>query len=284
MTNRQRSVIALGLIISVVCMALAFNGLKPVDVIASIQQANGWLLLAAAVWYLASRIVIALRWWFLLRSTQVIPVMRLLEMICIGYMGNNVYPLRAGEILRVLLLRREYGVPIVRSTTIVLAERLFDGIVLLSFVLLAALTLDIGSPEVEAVISLAAPVFGAALVVFFALALNPTLFRRVVRLVTDRLPGAIGGRLAGMADHVIDGCPPACRRSRHRRTRRAAHARRSVRHDRHVVWDMAAGSRDLLAGSGGLRSERRLPGHAAGGRRGQSGRADPGLAWPVWGI
>ncbi|MDZ4768330.1 MAG: lysylphosphatidylglycerol synthase transmembrane domain-containing protein [Chloroflexota bacterium] len=205
MTNRQRAIVGVGLLISVIFMALAFRDLKPIDVWAYIQRANPWLLLTAAVWYLGTRLVIALRWWFLLRSTRAVPLLDLLQLVCIGYMGNNVYPLRAGEILRVLLLKREYQVPIVRTTTVILAERVFDGIVLLSFVVVAVLTLDTGSPEVRSVITIAAPVFGVALIVFFTLALNPATFRALLRWVCARLPDAIGSRVQPLGEHVIDG-------------------------------------------------------------------------------
>jgi uncharacterized membrane protein YbhN (UPF0104 family) len=205
MSNRQRAIVVIGLLISAVFLVLAFQGLKPDEVLASISSASLPLVIAGAVWYLASRIVIALRWGFLLRSTRAVPVRSLLELVCIGYMGNNVYPLRAGELLRIFLLRREHAVPVVRTTTIIVAERVFDGVVLLSFVILGVLVLDVGTPEVRAIISLAAPLFALALIVFFALALNQTLFRRLLAGVCDRLPAGIGGRLRGLGEHVIDG-------------------------------------------------------------------------------
>ncbi len=205
MNNRQRAIVIIGLVISVVFLVLAFQGLQPGEVLESIRSASVPLLIAGALWYLASRIVIALRWGFLLRSTRAVPVRDLLELVCIGYMGNNVYPLRAGELLRIFLLRREQGIPVIRTTTVIVAERVFDGVVLLSFVVLAVLVLDIGTPEVRTIISLAAPLFAAALIVFFALALNQALFRRLLGWVCDRLPAAIGSRLRGLGEHVIDG-------------------------------------------------------------------------------
>lgn len=205
MTNRQRMIVGVGLLISALFIALAFNGLKPGEVLETIQKANGWLLLLAAAWYVATRFVIALRWGFLLRSTKVVPLIDLVQLVCIGYMGNNVYPLRAGEILRVLLLKREHQVPIVVSTTVILVERLFDGIVLLSFVVVAVLLLDVGAPEVRAVIGVAAPLFAIALVAFFALALNPKLFRSLLHWVCARLPSVVGTRVQDLGEHVIDG-------------------------------------------------------------------------------
>ena len=69
--------------------------------------------------------------------------------VCIGYMGNNIYPARAGEVLRAYVLRRTEGVPITASLATILVERIFDGVVMLGFVFvnlpeLSGLTSDSG--------------------------------------------------------------------------------------------------------------------------------------------
>jgi len=53
---------------------------------------------------------------------------------CIGYMGNNIYPARAGEVLRAVVLKRREGVPISASLATIIVERIFDGVVMLAFV------------------------------------------------------------------------------------------------------------------------------------------------------
>ncbi|MCK6578419.1 MAG: flippase-like domain-containing protein [Anaerolineae bacterium] len=205
MTSRQRLLVIAGLLISVVFLVLAFRDLKPLEVVTYIRNADTGLLIVAAVWYLITRLVTSLRWWFLLRTTRSMPLWDLLQLVCIGYMGNNIYPLRAGEVLRIVLLKREHDVPMMRTTTVILAERVFDGIVLLTFVVVALLSLNVGTPEVRSVVTIAAPVFGAALLVFFALALNPRLSSRILRWFTTKLPGALGGRIQALGEHVIAG-------------------------------------------------------------------------------
>ena len=79
-------------------------------------------------------------------------------------MGNNVYPLRAGDALRIVLLRRNHAVPIVRGTTIVIIERLFDGCVMLTFIMFSLLFINLQSPEVEAIVEVTTPLFIIALV------------------------------------------------------------------------------------------------------------------------
>ena len=51
-------------------------------------------------------------------------------------MGNNIYPARAGEVLRAAILKRHEGVPISASLATIIVERIFDAVVMLMFVFL----------------------------------------------------------------------------------------------------------------------------------------------------
>ena len=69
--------------------------------------------------------------------------------VTIGYMGNNIFPARAGEILRALILKRRRDVPVSASLATIIVERVYDGVVMLAFVFLnlpelARLTMDSG--------------------------------------------------------------------------------------------------------------------------------------------
>jgi uncharacterized protein (TIRG00374 family) len=56
--------------------------------------------------------------------------------VTIGYMGNNIYPARAGEVLRAVVLKRKQQIPISASLATIIVERVFDGVVMLGFVFL----------------------------------------------------------------------------------------------------------------------------------------------------
>ena len=52
------------------------------------------------------------RWRYLLRPVaEEIPTLRLFPTVVIGYMGNNIYPARIGEVLRSFVLNRDEEVP-----------------------------------------------------------------------------------------------------------------------------------------------------------------------------
>jgi uncharacterized protein (TIRG00374 family) len=205
MTRNQRLIVLAGVAISVIFLWLAFRGLKPETVWSYIQQASIAPLLLGAVWYFTAVSLISLRWQFLLRSVRFVPFKRLFPLVCIGYMGNNVYPLRSGEILRVLLLQRQNGVPIARATVVSIAERVFDGLVMLTFVFVALALLNVASPSLRSIADATAPLFLIALVVFFVLAARPNVLRRIVEVVSRVFPGRLRALALHLGDEVLAG-------------------------------------------------------------------------------
>jgi hypothetical protein len=113
--------------------------------------------------------------------------------VAIGYMGNNIYPARAGELLRAYVLRRKEQVPISASLATIIVERAFDGIVMLSFVFinlpeLTKLTADSGfAGSIRALAIIGAAVFLGAVLVFLLMASFTEQSQRVISWFTDRL-------------------------------------------------------------------------------------------------
>ncbi|MBA3870994.1 MAG: flippase-like domain-containing protein [Anaerolineae bacterium] len=197
--------VGLGLLISVFFLWFAFRNLNPAAVWAQIQNVNVVWLLVAAVWYFVGVTLISIRWGFLLRSTKFISLRGLIPLVAIGYMGNNVYPFRSGEILRVILLQRNYQVPVTRAATTVVVERVFDGLVMLTFIVVSLLFVDIQAVEIKRVATVAAPIFLTAVVVFFILATRPDLLRRILHMMANILPGRVHNLMTRLADEVIGG-------------------------------------------------------------------------------
>lgn len=197
--------VGIGLLISLMFLWFAFRSLNPVAVWAQIQHVNVAWLLVGAVWYFVGVTLISLRWQFLLRSVKPVSLRALVPLVAIGYMGNNVYPFRSGEILRIILLQRNYQVPVTRAATTVIVERIFDGLVMLTFIVVSLLFVDIQAVEIKRVATVAAPIFLTAVVVFFALAARPDLLRRILHSMANILPGRIHSIMTRLADEVIGG-------------------------------------------------------------------------------
>jgi len=204
-SNRTRWVVLVGIAISALFLYLAFQGLQPQQFLNTLGTVSIPLLLLGAAVYFIAVAIISLRWQFLLQAVKPVPLWPLMQIVAIGYMGNNVYPLRAGEALRIYLLRRNHDVNAASSATTVVVERAFDGIVMLTFIIVSLLFLEIESDEISLVLNAAAPIFALAVIAFFVLAAFPNLLSGLVQRVARILPQAIGEILLKVSEGVIGG-------------------------------------------------------------------------------
>jgi len=132
-------------------------------------------------------------WWLLPGVGVYFLAVWMFPIVAIGYMGNNIYPARAGELLRAYVLRRKEQVPISASLATIIVERAFDGIVMLSFVFinlpeLTNLTADSGfAGSIQALAIIGAAVFLGAVLVFLLMAAFTEQSQRLISWFTDRL-------------------------------------------------------------------------------------------------
>jgi len=175
----------LGLLVSAFFLWLALRSLKLDEVWVHIQKANyRWIIPGIIVYFLAvwAR---TWRWDYMLRPLKRIPLVRLFPVVVIGYMGNNVYPARAGELLRSFVLREREGVTMSASLATVVVERVFDGLVMLLFVFVALPFTPIPgeSNAIRSIVIAASGAFFVALVVFFAMAAFPDRFYKIAETI-----------------------------------------------------------------------------------------------------
>lgn len=180
-----------GVLISAVFLYFSLRGLKLGDVWGSVQSAQYlWLLPGIAVYFVGVW-VRSWRWHYMLRPLKKIPTRTMFPIVTIGYMGNNIYPARAGEVLRAVILKQREGVPVSASLATVIVERIFDGVVMLGFVFvnlseLARLTGDsgvVGQMDIRTIAIAGTVVFVGALLVFLLAAMFP----HTTELILDRL-------------------------------------------------------------------------------------------------
>jgi uncharacterized protein (TIRG00374 family) len=194
-----------GVAISAVLLWLALRGLHLDEVWQALTTANLWWLLPGIGVYFVGVWARAWRWHYLLRPLKPIATAAMFPIVTIGYMGNNIYPARAGELLRAFILRRKHGVRVSASLATIVIERIFDGVVMLMFVVfnlngLAQLSGDSGFVGSIRSVALAGTLaFAVALAVFLLAAMFPHqslgLFHRFVEPV---LPARFRPRVAGL--------------------------------------------------------------------------------------
>jgi len=125
-----------GLALSAGFLYLALRGLGLSEIWEPLKSARYWWLLPGVGVYFIGVWVRSWRWHYLLRPIKSISTRAMFPIVAIGYMGNNIYPARAGEVLRAVVLKRKEAVPISASLATVIVERIFDGVVMLGFVFL----------------------------------------------------------------------------------------------------------------------------------------------------
>ncbi|NTU77847.1 MAG: flippase-like domain-containing protein [Chloroflexales bacterium] len=195
----------IGLAVSVLFLAIALRGLDLKHFWQILREANYWWLLPGVAVYFVTVWVRTWRWGSMLDHIKPIPIGRLFPVVVIGYMGNNVYPARMGEVLRSYVLRRNEGVPMSASLATVVLERLFDGLVMLLFVFATLPLAPLPSAYRWLVIGFSA-LFGIALLAFILLAARPARMSRLYAVLVDQLaPAAWRPKLHGLFDRFVIG-------------------------------------------------------------------------------
>ncbi|MCI0643803.1 MAG: flippase-like domain-containing protein [Chloroflexi bacterium] len=196
----------LGVLVSAFSLWLALRGLQLDQVWRSIRQANYLWLIPSVLTYFVAVWARTWRWEYMLRPLKHIPLRRLFPVVVIGYMGNNVYPLRAGEVLRSYVLRRQEGVAMSASLATVIVERVFDGLVMLVFVFAALPLAPLPSEVIRSLVILASAAFFGAMIVFFALAAAPQRALRLAGWVSQRfLPARTRRPFLEFTGRFLDG-------------------------------------------------------------------------------
>jgi uncharacterized protein (TIRG00374 family) len=178
-----------------------------------------WLIPGISVYFIGV-LVRAWRLHYMMRPIKKVPVRTLFPIICIAYMGNNIYPARAGELaLRPYLIKQKEGVAFSASLAIVIVERTFDAVVMMLFIFVnlpELARLGSGGSGVAGTIEQFAIygtiLFFGALVVFILAAMFPAVTARAVIWSIGHLsPIQFRPKLQGLADRFLEGL--SCLRS-----------------------------------------------------------------------
>jgi hypothetical protein len=130
---KKRLYVALGLLISAVLIWLLFRGVDFRGLADALSHANYWWLVPNIVLIMGSMYQRAFRWRFMLEPIGIVPFPKLLASTCVGFMANNVLPLRLGEFVRAYsLAQQDKRITKSASLATIFVERMiFDLVVLL---------------------------------------------------------------------------------------------------------------------------------------------------------
>ncbi len=199
----------IGILITVACIWLALRDVSFSEVASHMSKANLLLLFALsapahfiAIW------VRALRWRHLIEAIEPVDRMPVFRATAVGFMANNIFPLRVGEVIRAWYLARETQASGTALLGTVIVERIIDAAAVASLGIVVLGGRGIRLEGVE-FLAFATPLLGglAALLVFFSfLGRSPD---RAIRLATALLPPfvtpAVRDRIEGGLRHISAG-------------------------------------------------------------------------------
>ena len=107
------------------------SGMKLEQTGDALAHAIWWPIIVAAVINFGLLACKAVAWHVMLGPEHVVPVRRLFRYTITAFAASVIVPARGGEVLRVVMLKRNDGVPATRSTAVALAEKLLDGLSML---------------------------------------------------------------------------------------------------------------------------------------------------------
>ena len=194
----------LGMVISLAFLVLFFYRVDLLGMTRAVVEANYLYTLPAVAIYFIGVWFRTLRWHYLLRPVKNIGASELFSAVAIGYMANNILPARAGEFVRAYVVGRKENVSKMSVLATIAVERMFDGLSLLFFMILAWLLTPLDS-WLQHILRVGAAFFVGFLAIFLAIATSPELGRRVASLILRPMPVALRGRGQEMSDLFIDG-------------------------------------------------------------------------------
>ena len=137
MMNKSKLVQWGGIALSLLVILLLVKSLHIDRVIEALAEADYWWLGPAVLISLSSFIFRAQRFRIFLLPIQAFSLIRSYGYIAINYMGNNVLPARAGEVLLSYVVKRQEKIPLSSSLAVTVLGRVGDGLLLLLVLLVS---------------------------------------------------------------------------------------------------------------------------------------------------
>ena len=204
----------MGLVVTLGLLAWALHGVDARALIDHLRRANPWLMAATTALATLTFPLRAIRWQLILRSPNGsrLPLGPLWHATAIGFMANNLLPVRAGELARAYAARQAVSVRFTTALASIAVERVFDGLVLVGL-FTVALTVPsfprdatIGGVRLAGLATAGAGLFAGILIIALFVVHRPApwmaLLGRVARAV---LPARTADRVTHLAEGLVAG-------------------------------------------------------------------------------
>lgn len=129
----------------------------------SFHQLNYYWVFMMGFIYIIGFVFRGIRWHFMLLPIKKIRVSVAMGGVIVGYMANNIFPARAGEVIRALFIGNKESISRTSSFGTIFIERIFDGLVIVVILIISSYFLTYSIDDkgiVKHVILLSSLIFG----------------------------------------------------------------------------------------------------------------------------
>ena len=180
-----------------------------------LQDANYAYVIPAVLLYFVAFGFRSLRWRYLLSHLKSIPPWRLYPVVAIGYLANNILPVRLGELVRAHFLGEKEGISKASALATLAVERIFDGLTLLLFAAAvwpflpwtSVLKTEAGDLKASWIVlsALIALLFVAGFLFLFLIATSPGLGARLTPVLASVAPRGLRPKVPGLISLLTEG-------------------------------------------------------------------------------
>jgi uncharacterized protein (TIRG00374 family) len=197
--------LALGILVSAGCVWWSMRDVRPGEVFRALGQANYVGFLAVMGTTLLGFWIRAVRWGWLIHEARPIPRAHLFGATMIGFMANNVLPLRLGEFIRPWALARRERLSKTTLFATVVVERAIDMVTLLVIFGLSLLVHPIsGETEAGRMTQAGASVLVLACAGLTAFVVALERSEKFARAVIERLAAPLPEQVRGRASRALE--------------------------------------------------------------------------------
>lgn len=196
---------AIGLVVSLAIIGYLIFGLDWHSIVKEFEAFNLLYLPLLIVLLLLTAVIRAYRWRILLPGSQPVRLRDSFDATILGFMGNFLMPLRAGELVRPWALSRWQPVPFTSALASIVVERVFDAFSLVVLLGVCLLRFDNAPPAVLTGARVIAVSFLALLALMLIGYFLPGPIESFLHKVTRRLSGQRAPKLAERINRLISG-------------------------------------------------------------------------------
>lgn len=210
--KRSKWVVVAGILISIFFLYLALRKVNVEEIKRILKLANYYWLFPTAISYTIAILMRGVRWRYLLLPIKKCKILNLISAVFIGFMANNLLPLRAGELIRAYVNGKKENISKSSSFATIIVERVFDGLALVILLLVALLFLRSGSysqhylPQwLKKMIYVAWVLFLGTLILLYIMMRSKELTGRVIKKLFGFLKEPLLKKILNLTDSFIEG-------------------------------------------------------------------------------